>query len=218
MGAEMSNRYNFTDLTGQTFSRLTVVKFLRTTNSRSLWLCKCECGANKEVLATSLKSGNTKSCGCCRKDNFHVIKHGEAKKTPEYKAYSLAKSRCNNPNNPNYNCYGGRGIKFNYSTYTDFLQDVGRKPTPKHSLDRINVNGHYEKGNLRWATISEQANNKRSNHLITVGSTIKNVSQWAKQSGLKVNCIFQRLFYGWCDTCSVTLHYPEKCMHRRQNG
>lgn len=79
---------------------------------------------------------------------------------PEYSSYSSARNRCNNPHCPRYECYGGRGIKFLYTSFEQFIADVGRKPTPKHSLDRINNDGNYEPGNCRWATLSEQARNK----------------------------------------------------------
>jgi len=82
--------------------------------------------------------------------------------TPEYQAYNNAKQRCENPKNDHYLDYGGRGIEFRFGRFEDFLAEVGLKPTPKHSLDRKNNNGHYEVGNLRWATKLEQVRNTRN--------------------------------------------------------
>ena len=82
--------------------------------------------------------------------------------TPEYQAYNNAKQRCENPKNGHYLDYGGRGIEFRFGRFEDFLAEVGLKPTPKHSLDRKNNNGHYEVGNLRWATKLEQVRNTRN--------------------------------------------------------
>jgi hypothetical protein len=94
---------------------------------------------------------------------FHN-KHGETAGgavSPEYMAYAAAKRRCNNPNNASYKWYGGRGIKFKFSSFAEFLKCVGRRPTKRHSLDRINNNRHYEEGNVKWATKREQIKNRR---------------------------------------------------------
>lgn len=81
--------------------------------------------------------------------------------TPEYMAYAAAKRRCNNPHNRSYRWYGARGIKFRFRSFLEFLKDVGNRPSKSHSLDRINNDAHYEKGNLRWATKKQQAQNRR---------------------------------------------------------
>ena len=81
--------------------------------------------------------------------------------TIEYKAYSHAKSRCNDPNHAAYKWYGGRGIEFRFKSFEEFIEHIGLRPSPKHSLDRINNNGHYEVGNVRWATKKEQMFNRR---------------------------------------------------------
>ena len=80
---------------------------------------------------------------------------------PERRAFTSAKYRCNNPKAPNYRLYGGRGIEMRYQSFEDFILDVGLRPSAKHSLDRINNAGHYEIGNCRWATKSQQASNRR---------------------------------------------------------
>ena len=97
-------------------------------------------------------------------ESHWTYRHGGAVKNrsvPEYRAYINAKTRCSNPNVPNYKYYGGRGIEFRFKTFEEFIKSVGLRPSAEHSLDRIDVNGHYEVGNLRWATRSEQQHNRR---------------------------------------------------------
>jgi len=92
------------------------------------------------------------------------FRHGEAvrgKMTREYEAYRNAKKRCRNCHEPYFKDYGGRGIQFRFKCFADFLKAVGRKPSRKHVLDRISNNGHYEAGNVRWATRSESSKNRR---------------------------------------------------------
>lgn len=92
------------------------------------------------------------------------VTHGltrNGKTSPEYSAFIMARKRCRNPKDPGYADYGGRGIEFRFSTIEEWMAEVGMKPSPQHSIDRINNDGHYEKGNLRWATRSQQARNTR---------------------------------------------------------
>lgn len=149
------------DLTGRTFGRLTVLAHVGSAaNRQSRWRCQCNCGKEVIVPRSSLVDGHTRSCGC-----LHARVNGEArngKQTPEYTAWAQMKKRCANKNDPDY---GGRGIRVCKpwsDDYLTFLSDVGRRPSPKHSLDRINVNGHYEPRNVRWATAKEQHHNRRA--------------------------------------------------------
>lgn len=131
------------------------------------WWVTCECGAvSRLVRAARLKSGASRGCGCERNEKASVLrtKHG-GRATPEYAAWSGMIHRCENPNFRQYADWGGRGIRVCArwrSSFADFLADVGPRPSPKHSIDRIDVNGNYEPGNVRWATAVEQNSNRRN--------------------------------------------------------
>jgi len=94
------------------------------------------------------------------KKNVANQKHG-AKSTPEYAAYMSAKGRCNNPRNRSYKDYGGRGIKFLFTSFGQWLAEIGPRPSSAHSHDRIENDGNYEPGNVRWDTKDHQAQNRR---------------------------------------------------------
>lgn len=162
------------DLVGQRFGRLTVIKKIgvrkvgQRGQTKTVWLCKCDCGNEKEVLRNSLVSGNTKSCGCLEKETKKTmhVKHGEAK-TRLWKIWCGMRERCNNPNNQDYSYYGGRGIivcdswsdkKDGFINFRSWAMANGY--TDELTLDRVNVNGNYEPSNCRWATRKEQTRNR----------------------------------------------------------
>lgn len=151
------------NIVGHTYGALTV---LSTRRSRGKTVCKCECtcGVVKFVWQGNLRNGHTTSCGCrihaANKHSTHGATRG-GRVAPEYRSYSHARARCQNANDPKYPWYGGRGIEFRFSRFEDFLEEVGEKPGPGYSIDRVNNNGHYERGNIRWATAKEQSNNRR---------------------------------------------------------
>ena len=132
-------------------------------------LCRCECGTEREVQLQAIKNGNSracKSCGIATHGETSVIKHG--KRTREYVAWRHMRTRCGNLKCADYPDYGGRGIKVCerwLHSFENFLADMGRKPSPRHSIDRIDVNGNYEPGNVRWSTETQQARNKRNSKL-----------------------------------------------------
>lgn len=152
---------------GKKFGRLTVLHQSGYDNSgrNRVFLCECECGEYKRVVLSALVAGLTKSCGCLNREGNHKT-HGMSKiGSVTYRAWKNIRSRCNNPNNPDYHYYGGRGITVHpsWNSFEQFLRDVGEHPGGEYSIDRYpNKNGNYEPGNVRWATKSEQALNRNS--------------------------------------------------------
>lgn len=159
------------DLSGQRFGKLVAVeatsKKSMSGRSRVYWLCHCDCGRTANVAAINLRNGMTRSCGCRRVDVcVERIRHGDCRNgtvTSEYRAWAAMMARCYRDGSKDYKNWGGRGIVVckRWHDSANFVADMGRKPTPEHSLDRINNNGNYEPGNCRWATRSVQNSNRR---------------------------------------------------------
>lgn len=167
----MSARIN---LEGRRFGRLVVTAFAGVRDGGwAIWHARCDCGNQVIARSQCLRNGSTRSCGCLAseitiKRNRATAKWaGEAMRmTPEYRAWSSMKRRCYDPGVEKYKLYGGRGIVVCdrwRESYSAFLTDMGRRPSPRHSLDRFpNRDGNYEPSNCRWATASEQNSNRRT--------------------------------------------------------
>lgn len=155
--------YNFKDITGKRFGYLVVIRRGRNYRTSATWICRCDCGTEKEIRGHDLRSGHIVSCSCQRNRNRNRRTHGMSR-TAEYKAWRDMLARCARPTNKSFKNYGGRGIKVCQrwrDRFENFLADMGRKPSPELSIDRINNDGNYKPGNCRWATLKEQNNNQR---------------------------------------------------------
>lgn len=190
------------------FGRLTVIKPAGIKNRRAIFECLCDCGKITFVQSKSLRSGNTKSCGCIHQEQLvarnttHSLRYH-----PLYVTWQNMKKRCYYKGSKDYKDYGGRGIKVNsaWHDFPSFLHDMepswkkhvkkyGRKNT---SIDRINNNDDYRKGNCRWATPKEQIMNSRRTFIVTFNGKRAIFSDLVKQLGLKYDTVYMRIRRGW---------------------
>lgn len=198
-----------TILAGQKFGMLTTISKCGKNNyGHTKWLCLCSCGQISVVLDCSLKSGNTKSCGCFARNN--AATHGHTCSNKESRIYRTWRSmigRCTNPSNSKYPIYGGRGINVckQWTKFSNFLVDMGEPPTNKHSIDRIDNNSDYCKENCRWATSKQQNRNKRNNLFVTYNGKTQLVIDWAKECGIKYTTLLWRLNNGWSIERALTV-------------
>lgn len=203
----------FVDLTGKRFGRYTVIERAdsvsyfdgKRTRTRTAWKCVCDCGNVKTVLANSLVGGHVVSCGCYKSDlkRAQLTTHGGTvggKPTRLYKVWDGMKARCYNPRKTYYPIYGGRGItvcdewRYSFEAFRKWAYANGYDETM--TIDRIDNNGSYCPENCRWATTSEQNNNKSTNRFLTYNGETKTIMQWANETGFTFHTIFARLAKG----------------------
>lgn len=184
------------DLAGKKFGKLTAISISHKKDSGAFWHCECECGNKTIVRSAKLNNGSTRSCGCLiGTSGTHLLS-----KTTEYSIWTNIKTRCYNPKHRYFYRYGGRGIVLceRWSeSFENFLADMGPRPSPKHTIDRINNDGNYEKANCRWATMQEQQNNKSSNEHIEYFGVRLTLAEAGRISHLKESAIRRRLKLGW---------------------
>lgn len=172
------------DLIGKKFGHLTVLSKInppKATKYSITWECRCDCGGTSFPRTNDLLSGKTDHCGA----NVHRGTHRRSH-TKEYNSWRQIKARCINPNHAAYFKYGARGIKMCdrwLNSFQNFLDDMGYAPenSKKYSVERNDNNGNYEPKNCRWATYDEQANNRRTSHLVAFNGQSKTLAQWCKE-------------------------------------
>jgi len=183
---------------GRWFGRWMVLEKL---DYKQKYVCQCSCGAISNIRVYDLLQNKTTMCKTCS-SNAAKSPGQSISNTTEYNTWIHINQRCGNPQNKDYLNYGGRGIivcDLWRTSYEAFLMCVGKKPTPEHSIERIDVNGNYEPGNVCWATVEQQARNKRSNVRVTIDGITKTVVEWSEQEDCTVpsKTIYKRLERGW---------------------
>ncbi len=199
---------------GQRFGRLEIVSYSHKTNKGHYWLCLCDCGVRKLVRYDHLRKRKTKSCGCLYRTQAGLSK------TREWAIWSKMEMRCYRIENDNYRYYGGVGTTICTrwrESFQAFLEDMGKAPTAKHSIDRVNTRGHYSCGkcddckargltaNCRWATKAEQVRNQKSNRWYTHDGKTLILKDWARLVGMKYLSLWQRLDRGMSFADAITL-------------
>lgn len=185
------------------------------------WLCECACGTRRSVDASSLKRGSSHNCGCLRlkavseRNRTHGATTADSPYYWEYKSWSAMKNRCSNPRSIDWPNYGGRGIRVSErwlgtDGLMNFVRDVGKRPSQKYSLERIDPNGHYEPGNCRWATSREQARNKRTTRWVVVGGQRMTLSDAAERADMSPYKLWQRLDKGMTPDEALSATPPRK--------
>jgi len=170
------------NIAGQKFGRLTALRPVGKDNRTTVWLFRCECGGTKKTRLGQATTGTTRSCGCLSNENRARISRAHKKHgmyaSAEFRIYQGAKNRCSDPKRPNY---AGRGIKFLFTSFEQFFKELGPRPSPRHTLDRIRTNEHYQPGNCRWITIQQQSWN-RGKFRGKYSSRFKGVSRERRQT------------------------------------
>jgi len=190
------------ELVGERFGRwLVFARHSYATHTQpERWSCRCDCGTIRNVSVHTLLRGTSVSCGCLRVKLLvdRITTHAQTD-SPEWFAWQHIIQRCTNPNDPGWDNYGGRGISIFPAWRNDFsafLAHVGKRPSAKHSIDRIDNDGNYEPGNVRWATAQEQATNTRRNKWLTLNGQTKTQQEWAKHFGISYQSIQKQIKCG----------------------
>lgn len=209
------------DLTGKSFGRLTVLRLDKVIKRNAHWFCECSCPAKTlvSIRGDCLRNGNTTSCGCKRLEA--VTKHGHnavaqlGRPSRTYISWQGMMPRCNNPQHKQFRNYGALGVTVceRWYDFQNFLLDMGECPEG-YSLDRYpDPHGNYEPGNCRWATRTQQARNKRKNHMLTLDNRTQCIAAWAEELGILRHTLQSRVKYGWDDVRILTT--PVKHHNRR---
>lgn len=192
------------DISGQKFGRLLVL--FKTEKKRAgsrWWMCRCDCGKEIPVEGKKLKSGHTKSCGCYHNEVIRKasITHGmSAGRPPEYAAWVNMKQRCVTNRESDAGRYKERGIRVCdrwIDSFENFISDMGSRPGPGYSIERLNNNGIYEPGNCIWATAKTQARNRSTSRMIEYNNETRTLAEWCEILGVRYGKAINRLRRGY---------------------
>jgi hypothetical protein len=177
---------------GEMFGNIKYIKDSNKVGRERHAIFQCFCGKIFDSSVGHIKSTHTKSCGCLK------LKKGFAN-LPEYTAWEGMKQRCNNPKAGHYEIYGGRGISVfeEWNTFENFYNYMGKRPSKFHSLDRINTNGNYEPGNVKWSTKKEQSKNRNVTIFLSLFGIRKTLGEWSEITGIKFNTLRSRMDAKW---------------------
>jgi len=205
---------NKIDLSGQRFGRLVAMHAMppKKKGGSTRWLCRCDCGNEVIIRGGGIKNGCSKSCGCLTKEaaSNRFKTHGESNKnkSAEYRCWQHIKTRCTNKKSEHYMDYGGRGIAVceRWIKFENFLEDMGRRPSTSHSIDRIDNSKGYSKDNCKWSTKKEQSSNTRNNVIVNMDGKNMILKDACDLLGLQYNTVRARIKkLGWSTERALNL-------------
>ena len=191
----------FIDISGQRFGRLIVIKENGTTKNGDIrWLCRCDCGNEKTITGSKLRSGHTQSCGCLQRETIRKIrtKHNMSSASL-YSIWGNMKERCYRKTNNRYYRYGARGITVcdewhDFANFSEWAFDNGYEEGL--SIDRIDIDKNYEPGNCRWIPLSEQMQNRSNTHWVEYNNEKICMSEFSRRIGISLSMVYKRLKKG----------------------
>lgn len=188
---------NALDLSGQRFGYLTAIERDGSLYGKAAWRCRCDCGEMKTLASTDLRTERVKSCGCRRNEMIGngTRSHGQSG-SDLYGIWNHIKNRVTNESSEDYPNYGGRGISMDpewYGSFETFAKDVGDRPSPLYSIDRKDVDGDYEPGNVKWSTKTEQQRNKRNNVIVSYQGQDILLIELAEKTRLSYSSLYYRI-------------------------
>lgn len=190
------------DKTGKRFGRLLVIDRAANVSGRRgvRWNVACDCGRTTTVYSSHLRDSKYPCCGCFVGARIAASrkKHG-GHGSDIYNIWHGMRGRCENPSDAAFNLYGGRGIVVcdRWKDFANFREDIGPRPSKRHSIDRIDNDGPYAPDNCRWATMKEQCANRSTSIRLTVGGKTKTLVAWSQETGVGQGTIHDRLRRGW---------------------
>lgn len=185
-------------MVGERFGQLVVVARHGSHWGQATWHAICDCGKHRIATGKHLRTGHVMSCGCAKNDGRSFRSHGSSK-TAEYSIWAAMRQRCSNPNDKDWKHYGGRGIMVCErwrSSFEPFFADMGQKP-PGYSIERLDVNGHYEPDNCIWMDRRLQNRNRRNSEFLEAFGQRELIVEWSEITGLSTMTIRTRLARGW---------------------
>lgn len=195
------------DLIGRRFGRWTVTSFAGTQDQRTWWNCVCSCGAKRAVRSKDLLNGKSRSCSCSWDGHPKHKNARRGQRSPEYVVWCGMKNRCSNASHAQWHLYGGQGIRVchRWLQFENFLADMGQRPGPRFTIDRIDSSKDYAPRNCRWATAKEQARNMSRNRYLTCQGKTRLLCEWTESLGFKPGVILARLKRGWTVEEALTI-------------
>lgn len=190
------------NLTDRRFKLLVAIRSVgRNHLNRTVWECKCDCGNTVLVSDNALLRNNTRSCGCLKIKMIGDSRrtHGRSR-SPEYRNWCAMKERCYSESHKNHGLYGGRGIQVCdrwVNSFENFLADMGKRPFPRATVERVDGNGNYSPENCVWATQEKQTHNKSNNRILEYAGQARCLAEWAKDFGIPQGRLWKRLKRGW---------------------